>query len=275
MIPAGETEKAKKVSPPSEDQLRSDMLEAISLHPKAQFKSQQRDDPEWTTKQKEDMARQILDQSPGQFLARYGTLLPSPHLDYFRDKYDNYEVQFRLKELSQDGCRFVRTKQARNRRYAALRNMIQAQDDYFSEESMKARNPLLYQELIGQHMSEQEKAVQEKINRSNCALSTIILDHMDLNRERDLVKQQKRQETEEEFDDDSEDEDEAEEEKKEPIEDEDEKRRLKDEFVQAMHQSFLDGRDTDFDYSRIDTDQGLDDLDMLERDEEDRYFDED
>ncbi|NWX39518.1 CCD97 protein, partial [Steatornis caripensis] len=38
----------------------------------------------------------------------------------------------------------------RNRRYAALRQLIQG-GEYFSEEEMRAREPLLYQHYIGQY----------------------------------------------------------------------------------------------------------------------------
>ncbi|NXL68303.1 CCD97 protein, partial [Chordeiles acutipennis] len=38
----------------------------------------------------------------------------------------------------------------RNRRYAALRQLIQ-DGEYFSEEEMRAREPLLYQHYIGQY----------------------------------------------------------------------------------------------------------------------------
>ncbi len=42
-----------------------------------------------------------------------------------------------------------------------------------------------------------------------------------------------------------------------------------------MIQSFLDGGDeAHFDYSKVDNDESLDDLDAAGRDEEDRYFDE-
>ena len=275
----GEIEPAasEEVNSPEQNliSLRTDLLTAIASDPRAQFKSQQKDDPDWSQEQKKEMAEQALDKSPGQFLARYGALLQESHLDYFRDKYgpDHYEVAFQLKELGQASCQFVHRKRVRNRRYAALRNMIQAQDEYFSEEAMKARNPLLYQDLIGRHLTDQEKAVQDKINRSNCALSTIILDHMDLNAERERKKEQEAQQ-QEEFDSDEEEEEEEEEESG-PVENEEEKRRLKDEFVRAMHQSFLDGKDRDFDYAKVDSDRSLDDLETLERDEEERYFDED
>ena len=48
---------------------------------------------------------------------------------------------------------------------------------------------------------------------------------------------------------------------------------LKQQFVKAAYQSFLDGRDEGVDYKTIDTDEALDDLDAEQRDAEERYFD--
>lgn len=285
----GEIDDTAPPSPVKEEDfvtLREDLLAVVSLHPEARFKSQHKDDPDWTQQEKRQMAQKALEENPGQFLARYGSLLQPSHLEYFRRNYkgsdSNYEVQFRLQELGQDACQFIRQKRVRNRRYQALKNMIENQDEYFGEEAMKARNPMLYEELIGRHLTETEKAVQDKINRSNCALSTIILDHMDLNAERERKKNQERQELIEEFDEEDESDESVEKEKEEeedrdfqPSANEDEKQLLKDEFVRAMHQNFLDGKDVGFDYAKVDGNRDLDDLEMIERDEEERYFDED
>ncbi|KAF9429929.1 hypothetical protein BGZ94_008968 [Podila epigama] len=48
---------------------------------------------------------------------------------------------------------------------------------------------------------------------------------------------------------------------------------LRREFVLLMKQRFLDGLDTNFDYSTVDFDEDLDDLEQEAHDEEDRYFD--
>ncbi|KXS17703.1 hypothetical protein M427DRAFT_68222 [Gonapodya prolifera JEL478] len=46
-------------------------------------------------------------------------------------------------------------------------------------------------------------------------------------------------------------------------------------LVRVMEERFLGGRDSDFDYAAVDTDSDLDDLTLLERDVQERYFDED
>ena len=104
---------------------------------------------------------------------------------------------------------------------------------------------------------------------TNCSLSKIILDHMDLNKERDDRKRMKEVEEEEEFDTDDEED-----------ESEDEglgrqdggKEFLKQQFVKTVYQSFLQGKDDGFDYRKIDNDETLDDLDAEQREAEERYF---
>ncbi|KAF8933830.1 hypothetical protein BGZ58_006086 [Dissophora ornata] len=49
---------------------------------------------------------------------------------------------------------------------------------------------------------------------------------------------------------------------------------LRQEFVLLMKQRFLDGFDKNFDYSTVDFDENLDDLEQEDHDEEDRWFDE-
>ncbi|NXT30387.1 CCD97 protein, partial [Syrrhaptes paradoxus] len=49
---------------------------------------------------------------------------------------------------------------------------------------------------------------------------------------------------------------------------------LREEFTTRMYQRFLDGEDGDFDYSQVDDNPDLDNLDIVSRDAEERYFDE-
>ncbi|NXH14558.1 CCD97 protein, partial [Bucco capensis] len=46
---------------------------------------------------------------------------------------------------------------------------------------------------------------------------------------------------------------------------------LQEEFTSHMYQSFLEGEDGDFDYSQIDENSDLDNLDIVSRDAEERY----
>jgi len=46
-------------------------------------------------------------------------------------------------------------------------------------------------------------------------------------------------------------------------------------FKQAMFHSFIDGRDSGFDYIKVDQDSDLDDLEAEARDAQEKYFDTD
>ena len=96
---------------------------------------------------------------------------------------------------------------------------------------------------------------------------------MDLNKERDTHKKKKADEDEEEFDTDEEDEENnSAEDNAEIAKQEDGRAFLRQQFVKSSYQSFLDGKDAGFDYSKVDNDDSLDDLDMEQRDAEERYF---
>ena len=50
---------------------------------------------------------------------------------------------------------------------------------------------------------------------------------------------------------------------------------LHEEFLSAMQEKFMRGEEEEFDYSTVDTNDEYDDLKIRERDEEERYFDDD
>merc|ERR1719508_175987 len=118
-------------------------------------------------------------------------------------------------------------------------------------------------------LTEEEKEEKERPDMSNCSLTNIILEHMDLNKERDDKKKLKEEEDEEEFDtgEDESDDDEVEEEEGLGRQ-EGGREFLKQQFVKAAYQSFLEGKDDEVDYRKIDTDDTLDDLDVEQRDAE-------
>ena len=140
---------------------------------------------------------------------------------------------------------------------------------------MKARNPLLYDQLIGKFLTKEEKEDAARPDMTNCSLTNIILEHMDLNKERDDHKRMKADEEEEEFDTDDEDEDEdtnSAEVNEQIAKQEGGREFLRQQFEKSSYHSFLEGKDAAFDYSKVDNDESLDDLDMEQRDAEERYF---
>lgn len=219
---------------------------------------------------------------------QYGKYLDDSDLTCFdTTPLSDFEVSFRLKELRENLKQSSRTriKTVRNRRYQYLKHLTE-KSDYFSEEEMKQREPLLFEYYIGQFMDEDEKFKMDK-NQSEMKLSSMILKNMEVDQRSQLLKEQLNQEADgvEEFDSSS-DEGEAS-----SAVGEDgkvlspmkmslipeiaarEKFMLRQEFLAIMQTSFLDGKDKDIDYSKVDHDERYDSLEMKGKDAEDSYFD--
>ena len=83
----------------------------------------------------------------------------------------------------------------KNRRYAAMKE-LEAGGVYFSEDEMKHREPLLYEQMIGQFLTEEEQQQQatDGIDRSDLRLSTILLHHLDDVQRKALYEYQKEKE---------------------------------------------------------------------------------
>jgi len=266
--------------PPEEENFADTMklrIIQVASGSKGFFRHQQIGDPDLTKQDKISIVTDLLENKPSTFLQRFGQFLSEDHLTFFEDMSDqNYEVGFYLKEARQKQCKYVQEHRVKNRRFQAMQKRISAGDEHFSEESMRQRNPLLYGQLIGQFLTDEERSVADRPDMTNCSLANIIMEHMDIDRERNLKKRLQGNE-EEEFDTDSEDEDLQLTVSPNPTGslDDGEKNALKREFVQASYQSFIAGLDAGVDYSKIDEDSNLDDLNLENRENEERYFDED
>ncbi|XP_068972495.1 coiled-coil domain-containing protein 97 [Bombus flavifrons] len=280
--------------------LKEELLHHIAKS-KAIFKSQQKDDPDLTFKEKLIIARNILKKSYCLFLSKFGHYMKKEHLKLFENcKDEDYEVAYHWNRLQRYFNNSKRQTDVRNRRYQALKTLIE-KGEYFSETEMMKRNPLLYEHLIGQYMTEEQKKLRDNIDTKNITFVNLLMENI----ERDNIKmKQKLQEEEEqnvleENDTDEEQEDiydskDNEEKttywgKSSSLEDEiehknetvkkphciskSEKQVLKQEFVTNMYQSFLDGKDLDFDYSTVDDNEAYDNIDIRTQDEEDKYFD--
>ncbi|KAM6389927.1 coiled-coil domain-containing protein 97 [Rhynochetos jubatus] len=160
----------------------------------------------------------------------------------------------------------------RNRRYAALRQLIQG-GEYFSEEEMRARDPLLYHHYIGQYRGGETLPGDPPhyLGDPPCAAPQTLSELLLRSVEEAAVQQRLRRQRSQ--DGDSGDEEGG----SSPhpwVPDEAERAMLRDEFTSRMYQRFLEGEDGDFDYSQVDENPDLDNLDIVSRDAEERYFDE-
>lgn len=198
-------------------------------------------------------------------------------------------------------------RRLKNRRYEALKKLVET-TDYFSEEEMQRRNPILYEQLIGKfHTEEEREAFLQQSWKSASGsgttampLTDMFLAHLERNSDGSSCRRvaqeaqlEEENEADAEYDSDDDDYDMdsvqeghlkskgdkspkrniSMEGPREEIED-DEKELLKEEFFTTMYRSFLNGKDEDFDYSTVDDNPDYDCGENLDNDEEEKYFDE-
>ena len=254
------------------------------------IKSQQRGEPDLTQEQKLEALRSLLYEKPGAFLMRFGKVLDDKDLAWF-DSFSfgaDFEVDFRVKELRKSLAMSSKSREnvVKNRRFEYLKELMDS-SSYFSEEEMRNRNPLLYEHYIGQYLSEEERQLLDNNITSDMTLSGMILKKMELDRRSELLSRQQEVEAGQIVESDSSDSSESEDSEDERETEENlgmklsadpitacrEKEMLKEEFLKAMQLRFLNGKERDFDYSKVDSNEKYDSIDARQRDEEDDYFD--
>lgn len=172
------------------DLVRKKMLKRISKSD-AHFKHQQRGEPDLTEKEKYDIASDLLDKNAPTFLSRYGPYISLKDLEYFKDRTSEYEIDFYVKKLQKEKSKSFSVNRVKNRRYEAMKKLV-TEGDYFSYDEMKYRDPLLYEQLVGQFLSSKE--IQDQVDKSDLRFSSILLKHMDQIDENKLYYQQKEKE---------------------------------------------------------------------------------
>ncbi|XP_018573017.1 coiled-coil domain-containing protein 97 [Anoplophora glabripennis] len=283
------------------DDEKNNIISFLTHNESICFKSQQKWEADLTVKEKSDIALNIFDNSKLNFLMRFGKYLKREHLEYFEQFTQNYEpdneeIDLVLKDLYRNVSESAHHVDVKNRRYAALLQMI-AEDSYFSEIEMMKRNPLLYEQLVGQYLTVQEKKERDKYKMDEEVTFVKILmegierDNAEIVRKNEEEKEDNQMEEE----DDTSDEDSArslspvpstsrwgefEEDKthrpkpksKAPAITAQERLLLKQEFITTMYQNFLDGKDEDFNYDTVDNNSSFDNINEIDHDEEDKYF---
>uniref|UniRef100_A0A3P9M2Q6 Coiled-coil domain containing 97 n=1 Tax=Oryzias latipes TaxID=8090 RepID=A0A3P9M2Q6_ORYLA len=251
----------------------------------SQVRSQQIGEAELSLGERRQELLQQFRSRPLVFLERYHAYLKPEHLPVFSHVSSDPRAQHYSNVVrTRAACCTSRTR-VRNHRYAALR-ALQKEGKYFSEEEMRRREPLLYEQYIGQYLTD-----DEVIERSQEAMSdgadegqgapgsgTGGLANLLLNSYQERLIQSRLQEEQEREDgaqEEEEDEEDDDTQQKEWEPTDEEKALLREEFVSQMHQRFLDGKDKDFNYSEVDENPEYDNLDIVNRDAEEKYFDED
>ncbi|XP_022090963.1 coiled-coil domain-containing protein 97-like isoform X2 [Acanthaster planci] len=262
---------------------------------KAMIKSQQRGEEDLSPKEKISILTELLDHKPAIFLERFHGFLREEDLDIFQDLVGDYEIDFYLNEVSKRlNARKLLTG-VRNRRYEALKQ-LEREGTYFEDKAMKDRDPLMFEEYVGQYMTDEErKGLLKPIDQSDLRFSNILMTFMDEQETKELHQRQKEEEDDmmEEEEEEDEEEDESEDDdgggtsssdrrqtseltkEREPTPaTEEEKAMMRQEFLRHMHLRFLSGQEQDFDYSTVDGNAEYDSLTLRTQDEEEHYFDE-
>ncbi|XP_012524042.1 coiled-coil domain-containing protein 97 [Monomorium pharaonis] len=287
------------------DGLENELLDHVA-NSKAIFKSQQKGEPELLFEEKRAIARTLLEKSHCSFLSKFGHYLKVEHLEYFSESQD-YETVHHVNRLRRYFNNSTRHIDIRNRRYEALKTLIE-KGDYFSECEMMKRNPLLYEHLVGQYLTEEEKKARDSFDTQNSNYVDVLMETIERNKLQDHLKSQQQEEDEVQEENDSDDEDDnskssivsknldkqncqqwgedLKDEDKNKVKNKDRDKKLqsskisnqeikllKQEFVTNMYQNFLDGKDRDFDYSTVDDNEAYDNVELRNQDEEEKYFD--
>ncbi|XP_026181463.1 coiled-coil domain-containing protein 97 [Mastacembelus armatus] len=260
----------------------SSMVEAVARSG-CPVKSQQIGEAELTPEQRREELLHQYRSRPLVFLERYHACIKPQHLSAFSHVSSDPRAQHYSKVIQRRATGCTNRTRIRNQRYAALR-ALQKEGQYFSEEQMRVREPLLYEQYIGQYLTDEEvlersqEAMLDGAEGEESARGGLA--HLLLNSYQERLIQNRLQE-EQEREEGAQEEDEDEEEGDDRVQLNEwaptaqEKALLREEFISQMHRRFLDGKDKDFNYSEVDENPEYDNLDIVSRDAEDKYFDED
>lgn len=270
-----------------------DIIDYLVRCAKVSFKNSHVNEKDIRCVEKTNYAYTVFIKSPTEFLGQFGKFLSPNHLKYFEDMdiYEKDEV-FRhcVSQLKLYHSEDSRNRRVRNRRYKALQNLKDT-TDYFCEKQMMFRNPLLYEQLIGQFLTDEEIKIRDSADNENLTLLSLILDTVDRNQMRETKNVQMLLESNEtssntsvkqscsrnkkwgDFDIPDTRNVDTSEIRKQTMIDANERNMLREEFFQEMYSSFIEGRDIDFDYDSVDNNEDYDDLEQISQDAEDKYFD--
>ncbi|XP_035776346.1 coiled-coil domain-containing protein 97-like [Anopheles albimanus] len=186
----------------------SELFAHITSNPQVFYKNQQINEPEISSIEKESILREVMDKSHCTFLSRFGLFMDEKHLRYFEQHEqtmayspdERYEIDHHLERIRRlkNGGRAI---DVRNRRYAALQKLC-SEGTYFSEHEMMQREPLLYDQLVGQFMTEREKRERDAHHVSDkSSIVSIIYNQMDKEQAKETLQKLEQEESRQDQDD--------------------------------------------------------------------------
>ena len=161
-----------------------------------------------TEEEKLKQMQHTLHHDPALFLSKWGKHLSQTILRLFKVIQDDYEVNFYLDTLLYQEQSTKPTRKsamhqlAQNRRYQFLKQILR-HSDYYSDESIRLREPVLYDQFVGQHIPAQERT---KPFEKDMTLVSRIFSNMDQKYVSDSLDQQRVLEEEQFEEEESEDE---------------------------------------------------------------------
>ncbi|CAH2108286.1 unnamed protein product [Euphydryas editha] len=273
-----------------------DIIDYLVRCANVSFKNSTINQPDVRNDEKIQYAYSLYKKSPTQFLLQFGKYLCANHLHYFENlQIKDAGLKKCLADLKCYHSNESRNKRIRNRRYKALQR-LQQDTDYFSEKQMMYRNPLLYEQLIGQYLTDDEIRERDAVDSKDLTFLGVILETVERNEMRETKYAQMLTEDEESSEElqqtdnkrngvspkekqwgsfDVPDAESANipEKRNESMINANERNLLREEFLQEMYSSFIEGRDINFDYNTVDNNEEYDDLQQISQDAEDKYFD--
>ncbi len=178
------------------------------------------------------------------------------------------EKEFRINNHNKYKNRSNLNKKILNRRKKKLDELLNGDSDYFSENSIMQRDPILYEIYVGSHRRK-TKVFNEINTNINVKMSKVLMDELEReihteNLQNELDKEYKKYgkgvivDAYRDIDNDNDN----------LLEDE------IDELIRLMSIRFLMGGDSEFfNYDEVDNNELYDDLEVMVRDDEDKYFD--
>ncbi|CAG9836953.1 unnamed protein product [Diabrotica balteata] len=284
-----------------EDVERDKIIKSLTQNDEICFKSQQKWENDLTLEEKFEIGLKLYNENKLQFLIKFGKYFKYPQLHSFKEllkeESNNEEINILINDLMKSSQGHTQNVVVKNRRYQAMMQMIQ-DSSYFSEVEMMKRNPLLYNQLIGQYLSAAEKKERDKYEmNSETSFVKILMEGIDRDNA-EAVRQHEEEIENNQMEEEDSDEEESDISTSRPSTSHwgefegskntfkmpnatqkstfitlEERKLLKDEFVTTMYESFLDGKDEDFNYEKVDNDTSYDDMHEIDNDEEEKYFD--
>jgi len=154
--------------------------------------SQQRNEPDFTRQQKHDILHHLYNTNPASFIYRFGSLLTDNDLKQYFDSNTDY-----IRQIATPNRHKIRA----NRRYTYMQQLI-ANGKYFSDENMKERSPLLYEQMIEKY---NDNTTNQLVTRTaNGPLADFYMEHLESLTHQERIEKEFENEEQLRDDDDSE-----------------------------------------------------------------------